>query len=70
MMFCLEEANHIKEWQVGGNVQVGTSDESTDAAEDQVSAPQFEAMEPLPGQMIERKPSRWLTYFAGKGGKS
>jgi anaerobic selenocysteine-containing dehydrogenase len=41
-----------------------------DENEEQVSAPQFDAMVTLPGQMKDRKPSRWLTYFAGKGGKS
>jgi hypothetical protein len=30
-----------------------------------VSAPQFDAMPSLPGQMTDRKPGRWLTYFVG-----
>jgi len=38
------------------------------ADEEAVSSPQFESMPPLPGQMTERKPSRWLTYFAGRRG--
>ncbi|HEY5776298.1 MAG TPA: molybdopterin oxidoreductase family protein, partial [Xanthomonadales bacterium] len=38
------------------------------ADEERVSSPQFESMPPLPGQMTERKPSRWLTYFAGRRG--
>jgi anaerobic selenocysteine-containing dehydrogenase len=36
------------------------------AGEEKVSSPQFDAIGPVPGQMIERKPSRWLTYFAGR----
>jgi anaerobic selenocysteine-containing dehydrogenase len=38
--------------------------------EEKVSSPQFDTIGPVPGQMIERKPSRWLTYFAGKRGAS
>jgi len=38
--------------------------------EEKVSSPQFDAIGPVPGQMIERKPSRWLTYFAGRKGAS
>jgi hypothetical protein len=37
-----------------------------DAGEEKVSSPQFDTIGPVPGQMIERKPSRWLTYFAGR----
>ncbi len=40
------------------------------ADEGQVSVPQFDTIQPVPGQMIERKPSRWLTYFAGRRGRS
>jgi anaerobic selenocysteine-containing dehydrogenase len=40
------------------------------AGDEEVSFPQFETMPTVPGQMTERKPSRWLTYFAGKGGRS
>jgi len=41
-----------------------------EAEEPKISAPQFETMQPVPGQMTERKGGRWLTYFAGKRGKS
>jgi hypothetical protein len=41
-----------------------------DAGEEKISSPQFETMPVLPGQRIDRKPSRWLTYFAGRGGRS
>jgi anaerobic selenocysteine-containing dehydrogenase len=37
--------------------------------EEKISSPQFDTMPELPGQMTDRKPSRWLTYFAGKRGK-
>lgn len=40
-----------------------------DVEEEVSSSPQFKAMPLLPGQQVERKPSRWLTYFAGRGGK-
>ena len=41
-----------------------------DADEEQVSSPQFDTMPTVPGQMSEAKRGKWLTYFAGKGGKS
>ncbi len=41
-----------------------------DKKEEAISSPQFETMPTLPGQQTDRKPSRWLTYFAGKGGGS
>jgi anaerobic selenocysteine-containing dehydrogenase len=40
------------------------------AGEEKVSSPQFDTLPSVPGQMTDRKPSRWLTYFAGKGGRS
>jgi anaerobic selenocysteine-containing dehydrogenase len=41
-----------------------------DAGEEKVSSPQFDAMPPLPGKPAAHKPSRWLTYFAGRRGRS
>jgi len=41
-----------------------------EAGEEQVSSPQFDTMPTVPGQMTEAKRGKWLTYFAGKGGKS
>jgi len=38
--------------------------------EEQVSAPQFEAIGPVPGQLTGTKAGRWLTYFAGRKGRS
>ena len=38
--------------------------------EPEISSPQFDTAKTLPGQTIDMKPGRWLTYFAGKGGKS
>jgi anaerobic selenocysteine-containing dehydrogenase len=31
-----------------------------------VTSPQFEPLQPVPGQSVENNPGRWLTYFAGK----
>ena len=33
--------------------------------EPQVTSPQFNAVQPVPGQAMEKKRGRWLTYFAG-----
>ena len=41
-----------------------------DADEPKVSSPQFATLHPVPGQTTDRKRGRWLTYFAGRGGKS
>ena len=41
-----------------------------DADEPKVSSPQFVTLHPVPGQTTDRKRGRWLTYFAGRGGKS
>ncbi len=41
-----------------------------EAGEEPVSSPQFDTMPTVPGQMTEAKRGKWLTYFAGKGGKS
>jgi hypothetical protein len=38
--------------------------------EPKVSSPQFDALQPVPGQSLERKRGRWLDYFAGRGGRS
>ena len=38
--------------------------------ESHVSSPQFDPGQALPGHEIDPKRSRWLTYFAGKGGRS
>jgi hypothetical protein len=35
-----------------------------------VSAPQFDTMQAVPGQMTDNKRGHWLKYFAGKRGKS
>jgi len=37
-----------------------------DADEAQVSSPQFDTLNPVPGQMVSNNPGRWLKYFAGK----
>jgi anaerobic selenocysteine-containing dehydrogenase len=34
--------------------------------EPKVSFPQFDALQPVPGQTVERKRGRWLDYFAGR----
>ena len=41
-----------------------------EAGEEQVSSPQFDTMPTVPGQMTGAKRGKWLTYFAGRGGKS
>ncbi len=41
-----------------------------EAGEEQVSSPQFDTMPTVPGQMTGAKRGKWLTYFAGKRGKS
>ena len=38
--------------------------------EEPVSSPQFDTLSPLPGQMTEKNPGRWLTFLAGKRGSS
>jgi anaerobic selenocysteine-containing dehydrogenase len=40
------------------------------ADEPRASSPQFDAVHPVPGQEMSKKHGRWLTYFAGKGGRS
>jgi len=40
-----------------------------DAGEPRESEPQFDALGPVPGQAVQNNPGRWLSYFAGKGGK-
>jgi anaerobic selenocysteine-containing dehydrogenase len=41
------------------------------ADEQQASAPQFDSIEPVPGQTVGRNPGRWLKYVAGRmGGRS
>jgi anaerobic selenocysteine-containing dehydrogenase len=40
-----------------------------DANEPQVTSPQFNTVEPVPGQAMDKKRGRWLTFFAGKGSK-
>jgi anaerobic selenocysteine-containing dehydrogenase len=38
--------------------------------EPQVSSPQFEALQAVPGQSVDKNPGRWLNYVAGRmGGK-
>jgi anaerobic selenocysteine-containing dehydrogenase len=39
--------------------------------EPEVSSPQFDPAQPVPGQSVDRNPGRWLSYVAGKmgGGK-
>ena len=39
------------------------------AGEPRESEPQFDALGPVPGQAVQNNPGRWLSYFAGKGGK-
>ena len=34
--------------------------------EPKVTAPQFDPLHPVPGQAMEKKRGRWLTYFAGR----
>jgi anaerobic selenocysteine-containing dehydrogenase len=41
-----------------------------DAGEPLESAPQFDALGPVPGQSLENNPGRWLNFFAGRGGKA
>jgi anaerobic selenocysteine-containing dehydrogenase len=40
------------------------------AEEPEISSPQFKELRPVPGQALDEKRGRWLTYFAGKGAKS
>jgi len=40
------------------------------AGEEEVSSPQFDTAKSLPGQTTDVNRGRWLTYFAGKGGRS
>ena len=37
----------------------------TEPGEPEITSPQFNAVQPVPGQAMERKRGRWLTYFAG-----
>jgi anaerobic selenocysteine-containing dehydrogenase len=37
--------------------------------EPEVSSPQFDSLQAVPGQAVKMNPGRWLRYFAGKGGK-
>ena len=34
--------------------------------EPSITSPQFDTLQPLPGQSQEKKRGRWLTYFAGR----
>ncbi len=34
--------------------------------EEKVTSPQFDPVQPVPGQAMEKKRGRWLTYFAGR----
>ncbi|VAW79254.1 Anaerobic dimethyl sulfoxide reductase chain A, molybdopterin-binding domain [hydrothermal vent metagenome] len=40
-----------------------------EAGEPEETSPQFKTIHPVPGQAMDRKRGRWLTFFAGKGGK-
>ncbi|MGD8358686.1 MAG: molybdopterin dinucleotide binding domain-containing protein, partial [Lysobacterales bacterium] len=33
------------------------------------TSPQFEPLGPVPGQSVENNPGRWLSWFAGRGGR-
>ncbi len=37
--------------------------------EPEVTSPQFDTVRPVPGQAMDKKRGRWLTFFAGKGSK-
>ena len=39
------------------------------AGEPRESTPQFDALGPVPGQALGNNPGRWLSWFAGRGGK-
>jgi anaerobic selenocysteine-containing dehydrogenase len=39
------------------------------ADEARESAPQFDPLGPVPGQALENNPGRWLSWFAGRGGR-
>ncbi len=40
-----------------------------EADEPRESAPQFEPVGPVPGQAVQNDPGKWLSWFAGRGGK-
>ncbi len=69
----------------GGTGQVSNSDPVTGQAgwydvrvriypaaegEPEVTSPQFDGLQPVPGQSVGNNPGRWLRFWAGKGGRA